>query len=102
MIEINFTNAKLIQETPQMLISFWAPWCSACAWQNQLLQKLEPEIGDLIFASIDVNDNRYLAQQFSVTRVPELLLLKKGEVIKRINTVINQVQLLNEIKKSLL
>ena len=85
-----------------MLISFWAPWCSTCTWQNQLLQKIENDLSEIIFASIDVNDNRYLAEQFGVARVPDLLLVKKGIVIKRINTVINQVQLLNEIKKSLL
>ena len=66
-----------------------------------MLNKIENELEEVTFATIDVNDNKYLAQNFGVSRVPDLLLLKDGAIFKHINTVISQDQLLNEIKKTI-
>jgi thioredoxin 1 len=84
-----------------VVVSFWATWCSACETQHKTLELLEKERPDIIVATIDVGENRYLAQQFHVSNVPDLLLLKQGEVIERLNGIQLLVNIISQINKYL-
>ena len=97
MIQINYTNAEIIDNSPLVLVSFWATWCSACKVQNKMLEGMDQLPTNLLLASIDVGENRFLAQKYSVANIPDLLLFKKGKAIHRFGGLISTSQILHQL-----
>jgi thioredoxin 1 len=102
MTPVNYTHFHTLRSIEFVLVSFWASWCSACEAQRKTLELLEKERPDIFIATVDVGENRYLAQQFHVNNVPDLLLIKRGEVIARINGIQPLVSIISQINKHLL
>jgi len=99
MIDINFTNATLIDQTKLILVSFGAPWCSACVAQSRLLEHITDFPTNILLASINVGENRFLAQKYAVGSIPDLILFKEGRIVKRYGQIINSQQLIHELKQ---
>jgi len=97
MLQINYTNAEIIDHSPLLLVTFWATWCSACKAQNKILEELDELPDHLLLASIDVGENRFLAQKYSVANIPDLLLFKKGKAIHRFSGLISKTQILHQL-----
>ncbi len=99
MIDINFTNASLIDQTKLILVSFGAPWCSACTAQSRLLENIADFPENILLASINVGENRFLAQKYAVGSIPDLILFSEGRMVKRYGQINNAQQLLHELKQ---
>ncbi len=99
MIPINFTNVNIIDNAEKALVSFWAPWCSACKAQNKMLENITDFPEDILLSSIDIGENRFLAQKYAVANIPDLLLLKKGKTAQRFSGLQSATQLIHQLKK---
>ncbi|MBO5551605.1 MAG: thioredoxin [Lachnospiraceae bacterium] len=63
------------------VIDFNATWCGPCKMMAPVLEELSGEYeGKVSFYAIDVDENQDLAEKFSVMSIPNLVLLKKGEL----------------------
>ncbi len=63
------------------VIDFNATWCGPCKMMAPVLEELSGEYeGKVAFYAIDVDENQELAAKFSVMSIPNLVLLKKGEL----------------------
>ena len=63
------------------VVDFNATWCGPCKMMAPVLEELSAEYdGKVSFYAIDVDENPDLAQKFSVMSIPNLVLLKKGEL----------------------
>lgn len=78
----NFEKEVKNAEKP-VLIDFHASWCGPCQMLAPVIQDLENSRDDFLVGKIDVDREPFLAQQFSITVVPTLLLFKNGIVVKR-------------------
>lgn len=58
------------------LWDFFATWCPPCRQQAPIITELEKEYqGRIEIVSIDVDQNRELAQRFSIEAIPTLVFL---------------------------
>lgn len=69
-----------VQGKDVALIDFSAGWCGPCKMLAPVLEEVSEEMSeDAAFYNIDVDENPDLAQQFGVTGIPALVVLKKGK-----------------------
>ena len=68
------------------LWDFWATWCPPCKQLKPTIEALEKEYeGKIEIKSIDVDQNKDLAQKFKVEAIPTLVFLDaKGNELSRI------------------
>jgi len=68
------------------LWDFWATWCPPCKELKPTIEALEKEYeGKIEIRSINVDENKELAQKFEVKAIPTLVFLDaKGNELSRI------------------
>ena len=104
MISINESefNNKLQEKDKILLVDFWAEWCKPCKMLTPILEKLDEEIKEVEFVEINVDENRTLADNYSIGSIPTLLILKNGEVINKIVGFKPEIIIKNEILKTII
>jgi thioredoxin 1 len=63
---------------------FTAPWCAPCRMLAPVLSGLAAEYPDVVFETVDVDENPEVAQQFEIRSVPTVLILKDDAVVSSI------------------
>jgi thioredoxin 1 len=75
----NFDEVVL-KNTKPMVVGFSAPWCGYCRRLKPAMGQLAAEVADKIeFASVNVDDERELAERFGVETIPSLMAVKDGK-----------------------
>lgn len=74
---------QVIKSTKPVLVDFYAVWCGPCQMLAPVIEELENSRDDFLAVKIDVDQEPALAQRFSITAVPTLLLFRNGENVKR-------------------
>ncbi|MFP4501835.1 MAG: thioredoxin [Candidatus Hydrogenedentota bacterium] len=66
------------------LVDFWAEWCKPCLIVAPTIDELAKQYdGKVKVAKVDVDSQGELAQQFGVSSIPTLLIMKDGVEAKR-------------------
>lgn len=83
--DATFADEVLKSEVP-VLVDFWASWCGPCRALAPALDKVADLFctDELKVVKVNVEQNAASAQQFNVTSLPTLLLLKNGKVLQPI------------------
>lgn len=69
-----------VREKEVAVIDFSATWCGPCKMLAPVLQEVSEELaGSAAFYNIDVDENPDLAQQYNITNIPALVVLKNGD-----------------------
>ena len=74
-----------VTSTGITLVDFWAPWCMPCKAMLPILDKLAQEtenLSDVTVGKVNVDEAGALAQRFSVSSIPTLMLFKDGQPVK--------------------
>ena len=66
-----------------IFIDFGAKWCGPCKMILPLIETLQPEFPSVKFLKCDIDECPDIAQAFSITSVPTLMLFKDGKLIAR-------------------
>ena len=84
-LHINKDNfgAEVINSEKKVLLDFWAPWCGPCQMVLPIVEEIAAERPDIKVGKINVDENPELAKQFKVMSIPTLIVMEKGEVVKR-------------------
>lgn len=73
---------EVVNQDKLVLVKFGATWCGPCRSVDEELASLSGELAsDVEVLKIDVDDNPELAQEFQITGIPRILLVRSGEVI---------------------
>ncbi len=82
--EINDSNFADTVKEGVVMVDFWAPWCAPCRMVAPVLDELSVEYeGQLKIVKLNVDENPKVAQQYSVTSIPTLIIFKNGELAER-------------------
>ena len=73
------TFDEAIKGDKPVLVDFWAVWCGPCRMMSPVVDKLAAEYADKLFVG-KVNE---LAERYSVSSIPTLILFKNGAMVDR-------------------
>ena len=91
---------ELLRSGKPVVVDFWAGWCGPCHVMAPILRTLAKEFEEqVIFAKVDVENNRDLAAQFSIRSIPTLVLIRNGKEWDRLTGVKSRSELRKVIVK---
>ncbi len=93
----NFDEA--IKKYLFLVIDCWAEWCAPCLMVHPIIENLAKKYkGKIAFAKLNIDQNREIAERFSIMSIPTLLVFKKGQKIDSIVGAMPQDALEEKIK----
>ena len=78
---INQDEFDQVRDSELAVVDFSAVWCGPCKMVAPVLEEVSEELSDVNFFNIDVDKNMDIAQQYKITNIPAILVMKKGEVV---------------------
>lgn len=81
--EVNDANfdTEVVNSDLPVLIDFWAPWCAPCRAIAPVVDELSRDYsGKLKVVKMNVDDNPLTPSRYGVRSIPNLLLIKNGQV----------------------
>lgn len=91
---------ELLRSGKPVVVDFWAGWCGPCHVMAPILRTLAKEFEEqVIFAKVDVENNRDLAAQFNIRSIPTLVLIRNGKEWDRLTGVKSRSDLRKVIGK---
>lgn len=90
-----------LETKPFILVDFSAKWCGPCKGFSKVMETVSSEYPDCFFATIDVDEEKSLAKEFSVQSVPSVLIIRNRHVVfakSGAMTATELRQLLNDAK----
>ena len=78
---INQSEFDEVKNSDIAVVDFSAVWCGPCKMVAPVLEEVSEELTDVKFFNIDVDKNMDIAQEYKITNIPAILVLKKGEVV---------------------
>ena len=74
---------KTVLDNDIVLVDFWASWCGPCRSFAPIYEKASTTHTDLVFASINTEEEQALSQAAQVTSIPTLMAFKNGQLVFR-------------------
>ncbi|MCH9644745.1 MAG: thioredoxin family protein [Gammaproteobacteria bacterium] len=75
----NFDN--VIEENGCVLIEFWAKWCVPCKNFRKVVEKLVDDYPQVKFTTVDIDEEKELADEFEVRSIPAIMVLRDQCVV---------------------
>ena len=78
----NFENEVIKSDKP-VLVDFNADWCGPCKMLAPVLEEIAGSRDDVKIVSINVDDEDILAEDYGVSSIPCLVVVKDGKEVRR-------------------
>jgi thioredoxin 1 len=95
-------EAEVLKSGQPVLIDFWAPWCGPCRAIAPYVDQLADEYaGRLKVVKINVDDNPQTPARFGVRGIPNLVIIKGGQVKEQIVGAVPKANLVRAVDDAL-
>ncbi len=82
--EVINNDTTEVDNAEAAILDIYATWCGPCKIIAPLIEELSEEFdGRVEFFKADSEENPKVAKRFKVMSIPNVVLLKKGELISR-------------------
>ncbi len=81
-ITVTKDNFSDVVKEGTIILDFWATWCGPCRMLGPVLEQLSEE-ENIRVGKINVDDEEELADQFNISSIPALFLVKDEKVVKK-------------------
>ena len=99
---VNSNEFKSEIKKDMVLVDFFAEWCGPCKILSPILDELQVEFKDKInIIKVNVDNNMDIAQQYNISNIPALVVLKKGEEVQRLMGFSPKQEIKENIEKHL-
>jgi thioredoxin 1 len=75
----NFDDA--VQKNALVFIDFWAQWCGPCKAFGKVLEAVMPDYPEFVFASVDIEKEKALVEEFNIRSIPAIMILRDQTVV---------------------
>lgn len=75
------TFESTVVEHPIVLVDFWAAWCGPCRQFAPTYAAASEKHPDIVFAKVDTEAERALAQTANITSIPMLMGFREGILV---------------------
>ena len=94
-LSLNKSNFDLAKNSDKpVLIDFYADWCGPCRMVSPLIDEIAEEYDEYLVCKVNVDKEGELAAEFGVMSIPTLVVLRGGEVAKRVSGARPKAQIL--------
>lgn len=103
-LEVNDTSfdQEVKQSEILALVDFWAPWCGPCRKIAPIIDEIAEEYkGRLKVVKVNTDENVRIAQEYSISGIPSILIFKNGEAVERLVGLMQKSTLISSIEKYL-
>lgn len=76
----NFQN-EVIRSGKPVLLDFYADWCGPCRMVSPIVEEIAEERTDIKVGKINVDEESELAEQFGISGIPALVVIKDGRIV---------------------
>jgi len=81
----NSFEQEVLKAETLVLVDFWAPWCGPCRAEAPIVEELSKDYANrLKVVKLNVDENRKIAQAYSINSIPRLYLFKDGQLVEQI------------------
>lgn len=83
--ELKFSELeeKVLNEAKPVILKFWSEGCGPCQALAPVVEEISDETNEIEFYSVSIDNEKELAEHFSVMAAPTLLFIKDGGVVKK-------------------
>ena len=91
---------EVLNSQEPVVVDFWAPWCGPCRKLGPLLEEISNEFsGKVKFVKINTDENLKVAQNYSISGLPSLLVFKNGKALERLVGLMPKSTIISNIEK---
>lgn len=93
---------EVVNKHPLVLVDFWAKWCVPCRSFTQVIEQVAPRYPSVIFANVDIDEQKGLAEEFAVKSVPSVMIIRNKTVVYAESgslSIGNLIELLDQAQK---
>ncbi len=93
----NFEEEVLKSDVP-VLVDMFATWCGPCKMMAPVVAQLAEEYkGSVKVGKLDIDQNVDIVAQYKIMSVPTFLVIKDGEVVKKLIGAVSKEELVEAI-----
>ena len=93
----NFEEEVLKSDVP-VLVDMFATWCGPCKMMAPVVAQLAEEYkGSVKVGKLDIDQNVDIVAQYKIMSVPTFLVIKDGELVKKLIGAVSKEELVEAI-----
>jgi len=73
----------VVESNKPVVVKVSAKWCGACTSAKPVFESLSAESPDIVFASVDIDNNKEIANIYGVASLPTFLYFRNGDLVAK-------------------